>query len=245
MLSFPKDISSSADVFHMTPVGYHVQAGGHKVNKNIDTAKSICLPTPSSGITLSEGGSWDETDSFQTFSAASLLGKAVKKTIENVGDIAKQAVRGFVLNDYASLSYNGSNFRTYSFQWDLIPSSEIEAIEIAKIIQTIRYYSLPSYIDNGYALTYPSMWRVYPAARTEMNILLKDCVIETLNVNYTPDGVLKQYNSGHPVSVSLELSFKELYRADRSDIEGNITIAGAATGMSKDLKKLLSASKGK
>lgn len=219
MLSFPEDIEKATDIFQMTPVGYRVERGGYSVNREQNIKDGICLPTPAGGISLSEGGVWDETDAFQSIDFATIAKQAAKKIAEQGGDLAKQMQKGFVLNDYASLAYTGSNFRTYTFQWDLIPSSEREAIAIAKIIQTIRYYSLPSYAKGSYTLLYPSMWRVYPAVKSNMNLLLKDCVIESVTVNYTPDGVLKQYKSGHPVSVSLELAFKELYRADRTDIE--------------------------
>jgi hypothetical protein len=222
-LSFPKDIRNSNDVFLMYPTSFKVHRSSTDVRRkiSIDQSSVIALPTPAEGISLSESGNWDEERAFQFDANASDIGAAgkmigLKTGIEQGGPIAKIGIKGSFYNDYASQSYSGSNFRSYSFSWDLIPSSKVEAIAIVDIIKTIRKNSLPSYAKAF--IEYPSMWRVYPAMNTEVGLFLKDCVITNFTVNYTPDGVLRRYISGHPVSVNMAIEFKELYRADRGDI---------------------------
>jgi hypothetical protein len=222
-LSFPANIRSSEDVFLMYATELKVQRRGTGVftNKTIDTASAIALPTPSEGLVLNESGNWEEAKGFQLSfnksdakAAAAMI--AFEKGTEAGGPVASfyQKKNGLV-NDYASLAYDGSNFRTYTFAWDLIPSSETEARSLANIIKNIRSNSLPSY--TGAIIDYPKMWKVLPAG-SSLGFYLQDCVISNFTVNYTPDGVLRRYHSGHPVSVNMSIEFRELYRASREDV---------------------------
>jgi hypothetical protein len=222
-LIFPTDIASSDDLFVMYPTAYETtrRGSGIVVNKKIDPAGKINLPTPAQGLTLSESGNWDEMDGFQFDANMSSAPDAISKlaahtAFEQGGPLVKLYNKGDFRNDYASLAYSGSNFRTYSFGWDLIPESQTEAENIAHIIKTIRRASLPKY--NGTLISYPSMWRVYPAMYTKCDLWLTDCVITNFTVNYTPDGVLRRFTSGHPLSVNMAIEFKELYRADYEDV---------------------------
>jgi hypothetical protein len=140
----------------------------------------------------------------------------LKKVRETFGSMGNHIQKGKSINDYASLSYQGSNFRTFNFAWDLIPHSLQEAEKLAEIIKIIRKHSLPSY--NSTIIDYPHLWDVTPLVSEGINVKLLDCVITNLTVNYTPEGVLRRFNSGHSTSVNLELEFKELYRASSDDI---------------------------
>jgi hypothetical protein len=222
-LSFPSDINSSKDIFLMYPVDFTVETTQRGVNsrKIPSTGDSVSLPTPAEGITLTETGQWEETAGYQNLSGAA-IGAAGKAVMDGLGPAGKITVgKGKFINDYASLSYSGSNFRTYSFSWELLPSSLAEAQAIAEIIKVVRVNSLPNYsgADKAGRLTYPKMWKVYPAMKTEIGLFLKDCVITSVTVNYTPDGVLRLFKSGHPVSVNLALEFQELYRAEKGDVQ--------------------------
>lgn len=222
MPQFPSDISQLKDVFMMYPEDFKVETNSRGVNsKKISyTADRIALPTPAEGITLNESGEWEEMAGYQNLRGAA-TGAAGKAVMDGLGPAGKHTIgKGVFINDYASLSYSGSGFRTYSFSWDLIPSSESEARSIMEIIKLIRRNSLPDYNKTGEGgrLSYPKMWKVYPAMNTEIDLFLKDCVITNFTVNYTPDGVLRLYNSGHPVSVNMQIEFKELYRAEVGDV---------------------------
>ena len=218
MLQFPKDISNKSDSFLMIPISYRITLKSHrfyqKINKIPDSVK-IILPTPSEGLNLTEGSNWDETEGLISFKEGAKAGFG-KKMIESGGTPLKHLIKGEFINDYASLSYNGSNFRTYSFSWDLIPSSEEEATILSKIISKIRKESLPTY--TGQLIHYPAMWNLFPVSQNPMGIYIQDCVITNFTVNYTPDGVLRMYKTGHPLSVKMSIDFKELYRASQSDV---------------------------
>ena len=217
MLQFTAKIKTYDASFIMTPYKYSVSTtrNTQKISRDLESPSSIILPTPSGGLSLNESGNWDETEGFLDFSSG-VIGTMAKKLKESGGTVAAHTIKGEFINDYASLSYSGSNFRTFSFSWDLIPSSMNEAIELSNIIKEIRKKSLPTY--SGRLINYPSMWKVRPCKNATIGFFLLDCVISNFTVNFTPEGVLKMFESGHPTSISLELEFKELYRASASDV---------------------------
>ena len=232
MLQFPSASSKdNSGYFVMSPIRFIVSDGRNKTIKRAAHItkhdSTIILPTPNSGLVLNESGKWDEIEGFQH--AASLegtkqaaTGAIAKKVVDSLGGVAKYFTKGEFINDYASLAYQGSNFREFGYNWVLIPNSKDEATEIMNIIKTIRFYSLPNYNSTNEKgmVKYPWMWDVNPSLAGKLDVELKDCVVTNFTVNYSPEGVLKTYSSGHPVSVTMDISFKELYKATDGDVLG-------------------------
>jgi hypothetical protein len=218
-MKFPSDIDNgSHDMFIMIPVDFKVTTSGSLTQNrrtSPDSGNTIILPTPANGLELSEGGNWDETEGYINF-AGGVLANVGKAISSQAGAASKHINKGQFINDYASMTYTGSNFRTFSFEWDLIPESLSEAQEISNIISVIRQKTLPSYKQA--MIEYPSMWKVFPAQNSEINLFMKDSVITNFTVNFTPDGILRTYTTGHPVAVNMKIDFKELYRASREDV---------------------------
>jgi hypothetical protein len=232
MLQFPSENSQSHDnAFIMTPVKFIITTkkitATQKLSHVPATSESVVLPTPNSGLFLNETGNWDESTGYQharSFSGIKDLAikGAAHQFKEQSGAFGNVLIKGEFINDYASLSYQGSNFREFSFSWLLIPTSEDEAVKLMNIIKQIRYYSLPNYgrTNNKGFIQYPYMWEVNPAVDSKIDMTIKDSVITNFTVNYTPEGVLKTYNSGHPISVDISITFKEIYRASDGDVVG-------------------------
>ena len=222
-LRFPaEDTGDKKNLFMMTPCTFQISSNRHLKQKAIESNEplnTVILPTPNSGLTLTETGTWDEVAGFQDAEGA-VKNMAGEKAKEGLGALWKHGLgKGGFMNDYASLAYQGSNFREFSFSWVLVPSSEEEAKRIQAIIEFVRNKALPDYSSTSgiHGLTkFPYMWKVNPAVGSPIKLQLMDSVITNVTVNYTPSGVLKTYSSGHPLSTNLEISFKELYRATRS-----------------------------
>jgi hypothetical protein len=216
MAHFPADIESMSEAFVMIPVGYSADAHGTAVKEIPNIKGRITLPTPSGGLNLSEGGNWDETAGYQNM-VGGLSAIGATKVLDAMGPAGKQAVaKGQFVNDYAALSYSGSNFRSYTFSWDLYPDNEHDANALYSIIKTVRKAALPSY--GGNMVTYPSMWIVFPVTKNTIGMYLQHCVISDVTINYTPEGNLKTFKSGHPLHTNVSITFKELFRASRADV---------------------------
>ena len=190
-----------------------------------DSEVEIVFPAPQSGFVLNESGNWEEMEGLQS-TGGLVSQKALNSAKSMLGSAAHKLTPGRFINDYASLAYSGSNFRTWSFNWEFTYPEKSEAETLFKIINKIRQLSLPEY-SSGLP-QYPYMWKLFPIKENVLGVYLKDCVITSVNVDYTPDGVMqlhvppirdaKDAKETYPTKVALTLDFKELYRADRRDI---------------------------
>ncbi len=184
-------------------------------SKISNSALDIVLPAPTNGFTLNESGNWEEMEGLQSI-GGDLIRNIASMARGIAGAASKHYKKGTFVNDYASLSYSGSEFRTWSFDWELMYNSAVEANTIYTIINSVRRLALPVY--EGPEIQYPYMWKLFPIKKNAMGLYLKDCVITSVDVNYSPDGVMQLHTSNHPTKVALTIAFKELYRADRRDI---------------------------
>lgn len=219
-LTFPLK-EESPDSFYMMPYEYK-PGSSTGANKSIKVGgEGVCLPTPSNGLVLSESGEWEESVGLTNLVGAGThkLGSAIKETAGTA--VFNSTSSGSFINDYASLSFNGMNFRTFSFEWNLIPSSAEEASRLVDIIKYIRQKTLPDYNQVG-AVTgmvkYPYVWKVYPIVNNMVGFFMKDCAITNLIINYSPEEYYKTTVTGHPTSTTITIDFKELYRPNLEDV---------------------------
>jgi hypothetical protein len=214
-MHFPADIEGKAEAFVMVPVDYSTDGLG--VIRSVPNSPGrITLPTPSGGLNLSESGNWEETVGYADLEGGAVA-TGINKGMGMMGDLGKQATtKGSFVNDYASLAYSGSNFRTYTFEWTFLPESQQEAVDVASIIRYIRQSALPTYKTKF--LDFPKMWLVYPVIQNQIGLYLQNCVITDVSINYTPDGNLKMFNTYHPMHTTMSITFKELFRASSEDV---------------------------
>ena len=73
---------------------------------------------------------WDASENMSNTSAGNFLKSAIGKRAKDLAPgLAKftEFQTGQILNDYSALTYGGNNFREFSLNYDLIPSSPEEA----------------------------------------------------------------------------------------------------------------------
>lgn len=135
---------------------------------------------------------------------------------------------GKVLDPNLELFFEGVNLRSFKFSFKMTPRNEDEAANIKRIIRTFKQNMAPQ-VDgiflktpNIFELTYMKGQRPHPFLHS-----FKQCALTDMSVNYTGDGVYSTYGDGTPVSMIMDLSFKELepiYAGDYNDQkEGNLT----------------------
>lgn len=147
-----------------------------------------------------------------------------------------QGMAGKILNPYAEQIFKGIGMREFNFSWKLVPRNATEQSRIHRIIQALRYYSLPNYSSSagivegatGVAeetnklsdrwLTVPNIfelnWMQAGVAENRIQSLpkIKPCVLKSITVNYTPDNVWATHIStsskglSGPAPVAYELS---------------------------------------
>ena len=165
--------------------------------------------------------------------------------LTSLADSITQSAGGVALNPYTEQIFKGISMRNFSYSWKLVPRNEREQTRINSIIKALRFYSLPNYTSsaglqedpsnpteltglNDRWLTVPKIFQlswVY-GGNTRINSLpqIKPCVLKSVTVNYTPDGVWATHRTSElgpaPVSYNLSLEFSETEIITGKDVQG-------------------------
>ena len=143
---------------------------------------------------------------------------------------------GEILNPNLELLFNGPTLRSFRFSFKMTPRSQEEADEIKNIIRCFKQNMAPK-VGSGNAaineagggntfLRTPNVFELrYRQGAGEHRFLnrFKQCFLENISVNYTADGTYATYPDGTPVSMVMDLSFKEIepvYDVDYTEVSG-------------------------
>ena len=134
------------------------------------------------------------------------------------------AFTGVVNNPQMELLFQSTQRREFSFEFRMSPRSEQEAKDIMEIVRLFKFHSSPELMGNvsGRYLIPPSEFDIqfFYNGTVNPNIpSISTCVLESVSVNYAPDGwaAFEVSNNskptiggtGMPVAISLSLHFKE------------------------------------
>lgn len=132
---------------------------------------------------------------------------------------------GSILNPNKELLFNGVSLRTFRFSFKLTPRSKDEGIAIKQIIRSLKSNMAPRVVgssegnvdpDNqrsGQFLRTPNVFELqYMKGRIRHPFLnyFKTCALTDMSVKYTGENIYSTYNEGTPVSMIMDLTFKEL-----------------------------------
>ena len=125
---------------------------------------------------------------------------------------------GEVLNPNMELLFNGPTLRNFRFNFKLTPRNEKEAEQVRLIIRAFKRNMAPqaqggSLQSGNWFLKTPNVFSLrYRTGRKNHPFLhrFKQCFLENCSVNYTGEGVHTTYDDGTPVSMILDLTFKEI-----------------------------------
>ena len=124
--------------------------------------------------------------------------------------------QGEILNPNLELLFGGPTLMSFRFSFKFIPRNRSEAQEVMQIIRCFKVNMAPktkgTSIQNTMLKT-PNVFELrYKKGQSPHPFLnrFKQCFLETVSVNYTADGTYATYDDGTPVSMTLDLSFKEI-----------------------------------
>lgn len=152
---------------------------------------------------------------------------AIARTVVTAGSDLVQSATRTAVNPKTDLLFKSIERRTFSFDYVFAPKSSKEAIEVANIIQAFRLFSAPEVIQGTmeYLYTYPAEFDIeYGFDKDgveEQNKFLNkisSCVLESVNINYSPGGSFHTLENGEPVQCTMSLHFRELETLHRDRI---------------------------
>jgi len=143
---------------------------------------------------------------------------AVGKTVSTASKIMQNPI-----NPAVEILFSNTLVRQFTLEVMMAPRNERESISLHNIIKTLRFHAAPEIAGAmnllGFELGAGLFW--IPPAEFDitffnkgvenMNILrMNTCVMERIEVDYSPTGVYSTFRNGHPVAVRLSLGLREL-----------------------------------
>jgi len=120
---------------------------------------------------------------------------------------------GQVLNQNVELLFNGVNIRTFKFSFKLTPRNEDEGDQVFFIIESLKQNMSAQINAEGLFLETPNVFELTYKQGGDRHPFLnsfKQCALTDMSVNYTGEGTYAVYSDATPVSMVLDLTFKEL-----------------------------------
>lgn len=145
---------------------------------------------------------------------------AADKIINATGVVEK--VTRSAINPRKEQLFKNVNFRTFSFNWVLVPKNPEESNNINNILQEFKFHMHPELAAGGIFYVYPSEFDIkFYFAGVENGWLsrISTCVLTDMKVSYTPNNQFNTYKNGSPDAISLQLSFTELELLTKERIE--------------------------
>lgn len=131
---------------------------------------------------------------------------------------------GYVFNPNKQVLFQGIDFRDFEMSFTFTPYSAAEQQQVKNIIQKFRMYASPKknqQIGKNMFWVPPALFEITFKAGGQINEnlpKLKRCVIESVDVNYTPNG-WTSFEDGGPVQTTMSLKIKEIALVGRDDIK--------------------------
>ena len=133
---------------------------------------------------------------------------------------------GAILNPNMELLFNGPTLRSFRFSFKMTPRNPDEGEQIKKIIRCFKKNMAPKVGKSSTFLETPNVFELtYRQGSSDHKFLnkFKQCFLSDISVNYTGEGTYATYHDGTPVSMTMDLTFKELepvYDSDYTKGEG-------------------------
>ena len=172
----------------------------------------------------------DAAAQFANVKATSAAIGALGGNVSAADLLARQT--GQIFNPNMELLFNGPTLRSFNFSFKMTPRSAAEARECKNIIRSFKLNMAPktkgtgSLGGSGVFLKTPNVFELrYRKGNSDHPFLhkFKQCFLTNISVNYTAEGVYTTYDDATPVSMTMDLTFKELepiYDVDYDDADG-------------------------
>ena len=138
---------------------------------------------------------------------------------------------GEIFNPNMELLFNGPTLRGFKFSWKMMPRNQKEAEQCKLIILAFKQNMAPKTKASpgqggSWFLKTPNVFELrYRTGNKDHPFLhkFKQCFLTDMAVNYTGEASHMTYADGTPVSMQMDLTFKELepiYDVDYDQVEG-------------------------
>ena len=217
------------------PIGAMFAAG----RSAVEEFKKSGQPGTVDGVLAAAKGSVgkDVVNNLKNSAAVAGLTSLGNQASAGMGTGLSLGILGQIQNPMLEMAYSSPNFRKFQFDFFFYPRDESEAMQVQNILDRFKYHQAPEFgqgvdRDMGATLRPPSEFDIkfYYGAGENPNIpqLASGCVLETIDVNYAPNGaqfyevpgenIASRGRTGMPVGVQLTLNFTETTILTKNDL---------------------------
>jgi hypothetical protein len=147
--------------------------------------------------------------------AASAAGNLIDGAGQLVGNVSK--IAGTPINPKVEVLFANTETRKFAFDFLFAPANEKESEIVQQIIRTLRFHAAPELrASSGLASFFfipPSEFDITFFHRGVENRAIpriNTCVLEQVDVSYSPGGTYSTFYNGHPVVIRMMLHFREV-----------------------------------
>lgn len=129
---------------------------------------------------------------------------------------------GAIINPNLELLFSGPALRQFQFQFKLSARNVGERDEIARIIKFFKKGSAVQRSKANLFLKSPNTFNIEYKHKGELNQYInriKECALQSVSVNYTPEGTYAVHPDGAMISYEISLAFSELEPVFEDDPE--------------------------
>ena len=223
-------------------IGNTMQAGGKRVAETIEGKKTLSSGLGAFGADVKKdlkerfGDSTGLGQAAQNFMNAQLTSSALGVFGGNVSAqqlLARQ--QGQIFNPNLELLFDAPTLRSFTFSFKMTPRSQQEARQCKLIIRSFKQNMAPkANLEGGqvggtgiflktpniFELSYKRGGRDHPFLHK-----FKQCFLTNFSVNYTAEGTHTTYDDSTPVSMTMDMTFKEIepiYDTDYKDSDNSV-----------------------
>jgi len=118
--------------------------------------------------------------------------------------------RSQIFNENKISMYKGTNLRSFSLEWTLVPNNAQESQTIQKMIMDLKKYSSAEESKGGLLLEAPNFFMIeFGNEYLQNNLQFYEVNIENIAVSYVPGGSMEMFYDKSPKNVQLSITFKE------------------------------------
>ena len=223
-------------------IGNTMQAGGKRVAETIEGKQSLSSGLGAFGADVKKdlkerfGESTGLGQAAQDFMNAKLTSSALGIFGGNVSAqqlLARQ--QGQIFNPNLELLFDAPTLRSFTFSFKMTPRSQQEARQCKLIIRSFKQNMAPkANLEGGQVggtgifLNSPNIFELsYKRGGRDHPFLhkFKQCFLTNFSVNYTAEGTHTTYDDSTPVSMTMDMTFKEIepiYDTDYKDSDNSV-----------------------
>ena len=195
-----------------------VEWAGQKMNALEAAAANLALTGIKEGFTdmFKEAQNIANTISGNSGEVKTAIANAFAGAATGTGAQLLTRTTGAVINPNLELLFSGPTLRQFSFQFKLSAREAAESREIVKIIRFFKQGSAAQKSNSQLFLKSPHTFQIQYIHRGptgEENPFMnkiKECALQSVSVNYTPEGNYSTFTDGAMTSYELTLAFNEL-----------------------------------